>query len=70
MPSHNNINLLKPNDAANILGVTIGTLAVWRATGRYPLLFIKIGKNVMYRSGDIDAFIASNVYSHTGKTAS
>lgn len=58
-------NLLKPNVTAEMLGVTIGTLAVWRSTGRYPLQFIKIGKNVMYRQSDIDSFIESNVYAHT-----
>ena len=61
----NDNNLLKPNAAAKILGVSVGTLAVWRCTGRYPLRFIKIGKNVMYRQGDIDSFIESNVYAHT-----
>ena len=61
----NDIDLIKPNAAAKILGVSVGTLAVWRCTGRYPLLFVKIGRNVMYRQGDIDSFIQSNVFSHT-----
>jgi predicted DNA-binding transcriptional regulator AlpA len=63
--SNNDNNLLKPNATAKVLGVSVGTLAVWRCTGRYPLRFIKIGKNVMYRQGDIDSFIESNVFSHT-----
>ena len=34
-------NLLTPKQTAETLGVTIGTLAVWRCTGRYPLPFCK-----------------------------
>jgi len=63
--SNNDKNLLKPSAAAEILGVSVGTLAVWRCTGRYPLRFIKIGKNVMYRQGDLDSFIESSVFTHT-----
>lgn len=50
-------NLLFPDEAAAILGVTTGTLAVWRSTGRYPLPYIKSGGKVMYRPEDLEAFI-------------
>ena len=56
-----NSNLLNPKQAAEILGVTIGTLAVWRCTARYPLPFVKIGRRVMYRQNDIDNFIENGV---------
>ena len=56
-----NSNLLTPKQAAEILGVTIGTLAVWRCTARYPLPFVKIGRRVMYRQNDIDNFIENGV---------
>jgi hypothetical protein len=56
-----NQNLLSPAQAAEILGVTIGTLAVWRCTARYPLLFVKIGRRVKYRSADINNFIENGV---------
>lgn len=49
--------LLTPDETANILGITKGTLDVWRCTKRYELNFIKIGKRVMYRSEDILDFI-------------
>jgi len=52
-----NTNLLTPKKAAEILGVAIGTLAVWRCTARYPLPFVKIGRRVMYREQDINNFI-------------
>jgi len=52
-----NTHLLTPAQAAEILGVTIGTLAVWRCTARYPLSFVKIGRRVKYRLADINNFI-------------
>ena len=56
-----NSNLLTPKQTAETLGVTIGTLAVWRCTARYPLTFVKIGRRVMYRQSDIDCFIQNNI---------
>jgi len=40
-----------------------GTLAVWRSTKRYPLPFVKIGRNVRYKKSDVLAFIASRTES-------
>jgi hypothetical protein len=45
--------------AAEILGVTAGTLSVWRCTRRYPLPYVKIGRAVRYRMADIERFIES-----------
>lgn len=56
-----NNNLLTPTQTANSLGVTVGTLAVWRCTARYPLPFVKIGSRVRYRAADVDAFIESHL---------
>lgn len=56
-----NNNLLTPSQAAEILGVTIGTLAVWRCTARYPLPFVKIGRRVKYRLNDINNFIEKGI---------
>ncbi|MCL2913095.1 helix-turn-helix domain-containing protein [Shewanella corallii] len=58
-------SLLTPNQAAYVLGVTTGTLSVWRCTGRYPLRFVKVGRRVMYRTSDIEDFINGRVYEHT-----
>lgn len=38
------------------------TLGVWRATKRYDLAFVKIGRSVRYRESDIQKFIDRNVY--------
>ncbi len=49
--------LLTPAEVARHLGVTAGTLSVWRCTGRYPLNFIKVGRRVMYRQSDVENFV-------------
>ncbi len=54
-------HLLTPKQTATTLGVTIGTLAVWRCTARYPLPFVKIGRRVMYREQDITNFIENGL---------
>ena len=54
---------ISPKEAANLLGVTAGTLSVWRCTKRYSLPYVKIGRRVMYRLSDIEAFIDSNLVS-------
>lgn len=56
-------NLLKPEVAAAILGVDVKTLAVWRCTKRYPLPWVRVGRNVMYKPEDVQAFIESRTVS-------
>ena len=58
--------LLDPFSAAKRLGITYGTLAVWRCTRRKALPFVKIGRKVFYRAQDIENFINSNVYPGDG----
>ncbi len=59
------IDLLSPSSVAKRLGVTVGTLAVWRCTGRYPLKFVKVGRRVMYRLSDVESFVNGRTYEHT-----
>jgi excisionase family DNA binding protein len=60
LPNTSNGNeLLTDEDASKILGVTVGTLSVWRSTGRYRLPFVKVGHKVRYRRGDLEAWLAS-----------
>lgn len=41
-----------------------GTLAVWRATKRYPdLAYIKVGRAVRYRKSTVEAFIRARTIS-------
>ncbi|MFZ4072216.1 MAG: helix-turn-helix transcriptional regulator [Caulobacterales bacterium] len=50
--------LLKPEEAAALLGLQPCTLAAWREDGSMPgLAFFKIGKAVRYRYRDVLAFI-------------
>ncbi len=49
--------LLRAKDAATVLDTTEGTLAVWRCTGRHPLKFVRMGRSVRYRVGDLIEYI-------------
>lgn len=53
--------LMTPIEVAEILGVSVETLNVWRATKRYNLNYIKSGRLVRYRIEDVEAFIASRL---------
>lgn len=53
--------LLTKEEVSSILGVSVGTLAVWRATKRYNLPYVKSGRLVRYRAEDVQAFIASRL---------
>ncbi len=53
--------LLTKEEVSSILGVSVGTLAVWRATKRYNLPYVKSGRLVRYRAEDVQAFIASRM---------
>ena len=59
--------LLTPAEAANMLHVTAQTLAVWRATKRYPLNYVKVGGRVCYKLSDIEDFITSRIVTVLGK---
>lgn len=51
--------LLDPSAAAVAIGVSPGTLSVWRSTGRYSLPFIKVGRKVRYRRCDLESWLQS-----------
>lgn len=57
--------LLHESVVAEILGVSPGTLRVWRSTGRYNLRFVKVGRHVRYRREDVESFINSRTMEHT-----
>jgi len=46
---------LRTREAATYLGVSAGTLEVWRCKGRGPR-YSKLGKVVVYDPADLDAF--------------
>lgn len=49
--------LLNRKEAAKLLNVSPGTLAVWDCTKRYNLHPIKIGRAVRYRLSDLQCFL-------------
>jgi len=60
--------LISADDAAKFLGVSAGTLAVWRSTKRYFLPYIKVGHLVRYRQNDLSEFISRRVFNEPPKT--
>jgi excisionase family DNA binding protein len=50
---------LTTQEAAEFLGVSAGTLAVWRCVSRYPLPFVRIGRNVRYQEADLVSWVES-----------
>ena len=53
--------LLSRKEAAEYLGVSQRTLAVWKCTQRYGLPVVKVGRLAKYRKIDLDKFIRSRV---------
>jgi hypothetical protein len=51
--------LVDEKRAAEILGIVPATLAIWRCTRRYNLPYVKVGRSVRYRIGDLERFIAT-----------
>lgn len=58
--------LLDPVQTAQVLGTTTGTLEVWRSTGRHALKYVKVGRRVRYRVGDLRAWLEARTHLHTG----
>ena len=52
-------DLLDTEPAAARLGIKPHTLEVWRASGRYSLPFIRVGRRVKYRLADLERFLES-----------
>ena len=61
-------DLIDERQAAEFLGVSPGTLSVWRSTGRYKIPFIKVGHLVRYRPPDLEAWLESRTRTN-GATA-
>ena len=51
--------LLDERAAAEALGLRPQTLAVWRASQRYDLPYLKVGRSVRYRASDLAAFLTA-----------
>ena len=57
MPNQETTKLLTPHEAGEYLGVAPETLNVWRATRRYKIPYVKVGRSVRYRLTDLEAFV-------------
>lgn len=51
--------LLSNAKAAEYLGVTPGTLEVWRSKKSHAIEYVKVGRLVRYRAESLDKFLAS-----------
>ena len=49
--------LLTREQAAEFLGVSPQTLAVWHSTGRYSLPLYKVGRRVRYDRADLEQWL-------------
>lgn len=56
--------LLKPEEVAELLGVTVQFLAKWRTYGQGPK-FVRVGGRIRYRPADIEKYIAEQTVQST-----
>lgn len=52
--------LLTRREAAQRLGLSPHTLAVWSCTGRVKIPEVRLGRSVRYRLSDVDAFVEAS----------
>ena len=57
--------LLDDKHAAAALATTPGTLCTWRSTGRHNLPYVKVGRRVRYRVGDLLDWLEQRIRCHT-----
>lgn len=60
-----NPGLARPSEVATYLGTTPGGLGNLRYLGRGPK-FVKVGRRVMYRWADVDAYVEAQTFAQTG----
>ncbi len=58
---------LSTREAAERCGLQYQTLCSWRSTGRGGPRYLKLGRKVVYRESDLQAWIDSRVREHTGQ---
>ena len=56
--------MLRTENAAKKLGLKKSTLEAWRCRGGGPQ-FVKMGKAVLYRQEDLDAFVQAHLRKNT-----
>ena len=63
--ARHSFGLLTDEEVAELVGVTIQTLAIWRSNGEGPA-YVKLGRQVFYRRADILAWIDGSVVTPGG----
>ena len=58
------MEVIRTNEAAELLGLRISTLEAWRCRGGGPA-FLKLGKAVRYRKSDLENFMAERIRRNT-----
>ncbi len=58
--------LLRPEEVAELLGVDLHTLAVWRCEGRYNLPYVKVGRLVRYPEDSVKNFVREGLRTPIG----
>ena len=57
--------LLTQEEVAEVLGVSKGSLEVWRSTGKHGIPFVKVGRLVRYRIDAIAAYVEQQTQAGT-----
>ncbi len=58
--------LINQIEAGKILGIPHATLQKWRSTGENNIPFVKLGRNVRYRTADLKLWIEANTHNKMG----
>lgn len=62
-------DLLTPEQAAQLLGLSDRTLATWRSTGRHSLPYIRVGGRIRYSKAALTAWFQSRQRTSTATLA-
>lgn len=53
---------LTPKEVSQAINVSVGTLAVWRATKIYSLPYVKVGSKVLYPVYGLNQWLSSRMH--------
>lgn len=69
MLTANDDRLLTRQQAAEFLGISTHTLAVWACTKRYPLRYYRVGSRAMYKTSELVALVESRAVNTSNESA-
>ncbi|MBX8800715.1 helix-turn-helix domain-containing protein [Pseudochrobactrum asaccharolyticum] len=67
-PSYQATDLLNCTQAAEVLGLSVKTLANWRVSGQHELPYRRIGGAIRYQYADLQAFADSHKRLNTSQS--